>query len=181
MTFGYPGDDRKRVRVSISPSTTGIHVTGSEHWLDTGPWEKLEVVVDDIPNVQYVLHTHISRCQSRSILLGVAIVPDHLLDDPQQAISEPAITVIRRLHLFPGGMKAFKKAFFDQLYSGLFKPHDTKCRPEVQLKSYGGHLKLEIQPLHRDDRLDKYKDPTTGECYSIVGGCYVHRLAPSLL
>jgi hypothetical protein len=182
MTFGCPGDDQKIVRVSISPTTTGVHVTGSEYWLNSGPWEKSEVVVDGIPNQRYVLRARINRYQSRSIMHGVPVVAADLLSNRQDAISEPAITVIRRLHHQPAGMKVFKKAFIDQLYSGLFPSSDAKCRSdEDKFKSYGGHLTLEIQPLHRGDKLDKYRDPTSGEFYSIVGGCYVHRLAPSLL
>jgi hypothetical protein len=69
---------------------------------------------DDMPAVQYLIRTHIMRYQSRSILHGIPVVARDLLDDPGDAVTDAALTIIRRPHSFPTGLSVFKQAFVDQ-------------------------------------------------------------------
>jgi hypothetical protein len=182
VTFYKDGRDHgKIVRVSIPPEASHIEVTGSGSWLDSDPWEKSNVLMDGgTPGVQYSLHARIMHRQSHAILEGVPLVAYKELDKPHGGVSAAALCIIRRLRRYPTGMSVGKKAFIDRLFEGLKYPQITPVTAQEKFNRAGGYLKFDLQPGRRGDKLNTYIDPL-GQCYCVVGGCHIHRLAPSIL
>jgi hypothetical protein len=182
LTFRYPGDHRQIVRVSIPPRKMDIEITAGWSRLDSAPWQKSEVQDGEgMPFVRYSIHQCITRYQSYSILRCLPIVQPNSRQDAGDAVSRAALIVIRRRSLFPGGLSAYKRAFIGQLGASLHSAINTTDPSRERFRSYGGYLKLHIQPFHRWDKLDTYDVPGGAGRSSIAGGCYIHRRAPSIL
>jgi hypothetical protein len=126
MTFGLPGDDRKSVHMSIPQSTSDIQVTARGNWLDSAPWQKTKVELEDgVAGIKYHISTQITHSQSRRIQHDLLIV-SHGTSERHEIASNRAPTVIRRLHFSPTGVSVFKKAFVDRLWEPMHFCTDFK-------------------------------------------------------
>jgi hypothetical protein len=188
FTFEHDkGEKYTAVRIAVPEKGSRIRVDATSDWLGR-KWTR-----KDLPSRGARVQTgrlttwlkqpkQISFHKSKILKLGVSKclvngVP--VTELALQSLPNAFVQVVIFLAKMAARMRLPKSQFTIGLSRSILSGRETVRYDFSKFKQFGGRFRLALQPRHPHDKMQPFRIDETE--FSIIGGCYIHRFASSIL